>query len=151
MPNGCRGNAIDSLNHYYQMALSSAKEGNEINSMAQICRKVCDTQMLNADMARDPVARQILTAWVVSRLDLSQQWLDLVSQSAVELKPLDYDNFAWIAYKSGQFDRAQQWLDRTTEHITAARWIQAKLFLRDGKIKEAMGYPAFAGQRLSSG
>jgi hypothetical protein len=47
------------------------------------------------------------------------------------------DRIAWAAYQGGDFAAARQWLDRAPADASMARWIRAKLLLRDGKLAEA--------------
>lgn len=47
------------------------------------------------------------------------------------------DRIAWAAYQGGEFAAARQWLDRAPADAPMARWIRAKLLLREGKLAEA--------------
>lgn len=47
------------------------------------------------------------------------------------------DRIAWAAYQGGDFAAARQWLDRAPGDAPMARWVSAKLLLRDGKLAEA--------------
>src|SRR6185436_9913702 len=47
------------------------------------------------------------------------------------------DRIAWAAYQGGDFAAARQWLDRAPADSSVARWIRAKLLLRDGQLAEA--------------
>ncbi len=62
-------------------------------------------------------------------------WLDAVEKAGI--RDLDSaEKLALAAYQAGYFDRAHRWLTHTREQ-PAARWLRAKLALRDGQFDEA--------------
>ncbi len=62
-------------------------------------------------------------------------WLDAVEKAGV-IDVDSADQLALAAYQAGQMEVARRWLDRAPR-TAAARWLQAKLLLRDGKVDEA--------------
>jgi len=115
-----------------------------------------------APIARSDEARGVMTAFLVSdtnapwdewELDEDEEvtnegeaapkaepavpaWLAALQKAGV--KNVDgADRIAWAAYQGGEFAAARQWLDRAPADAPMARWIRAKLLLRDGKLAEA--------------
>ena len=113
-----------------------------------------------ASIARSAEARSVMTAFLVS--DASAPWemweieeaeaaagpdapqVDpaaaawLATLQKAGIKDVDgADRIAWAAYQGGDFAAARRWLDRAPADSSVARWIRAKLLLRDGKLAEA--------------
>jgi tetratricopeptide (TPR) repeat protein len=88
-------------------------------------------------VARDPEARSLLTAYVISRASWdAERWLKALKAAGVQDQD-GTDRLAWAAYLAGDFEQAAAWLDRAPESSPMARWIRARLLLRDGKLDEA--------------
>lgn len=98
--------------------------------------------------AKDPEARRIVTAYVLSprwrdswgdpaeSYPKGKAWLDAVTLAGVT--DVDgADRLAWAAYMGADFDAARQWAERAPDTAPLARWVKAKLLLRDGKLDEA--------------
>lgn len=65
-----------------------------------------------------------------------EAWLQALQKAGV--KDVEgADRIAWAAYQGGDFAAARQWLDRAPADAPMARWVRAKLLLRDGKLGEA--------------
>lgn len=90
-----------------------------------------------ARVARDPQARAILTAWILSRdSGRAGDWLAALKAADVRDEP-NADRIAWAAYLGGDFEQTAAWLDRAQESSPIARWLRARLLLRDGRLDEA--------------
>ena len=107
-----------------------------------------------AALAKNRRVRRVLTAYLISsRLPgmfgnyeedksgrLVEQrtalvWLDAVESAGIS--EVEYaSQFALAAYQAGRMDLAQRWVRRAGDE-PVAQWLQAKLFLRAGKIDEA--------------
>ncbi|HEX3125752.1 MAG TPA: hypothetical protein VH394_00325 [Thermoanaerobaculia bacterium] len=88
-------------------------------------------------VAADPEARALLTAYVVSRApEDAESWLKALEAAGVK-NEANADRIAWAAYLAGDFEQAAAWLDRAQESTPIARWIRARLLLRDGRLDEA--------------
>lgn len=88
-------------------------------------------------VAREPEARAILTAYVVSRAsDDAERWLKALEEAGVR-DQANADRIAWTAYLAGDFEQAAAWLDRAQEASPIARWVRARLLVRDGRLDEA--------------
>lgn len=100
------------------------------------------TAVLDA-AAADPVARRVLTAWLLSylrgsehRTVLAQKWLEAIERQAPKMVA-DADRLAWLHCRLGQYDLCQRWLDRAQPADAVADWLRAKLALRAGKLDQA--------------
>jgi hypothetical protein len=62
-------------------------------------------------------------------------WLAAVKAAGVK-KVEAADRLAWAAYLAGDFDSAASWLDQAGGS-PVAKWVRARLLLRDGKLAEA--------------
>ncbi len=94
--------------------------------------------------AADPLARAVVTAYMVSRGDRfegSEEKLPWAWLEAVEAAGKDAfagaDRMAAIAYQLGNMDAAGRWLKRAPEDAPLADWLRAKLLMRAGKLDEA--------------
>lgn len=113
-------------------------------------------------LARHEPAQKVLTAYLISANDLpwpgsdgdaaesphgfAAGWLKAVEAAGVS----DVDSaekLALAAYQIGEFDVAQRWI-KLAKQSTVALWVQAKLELRAGKLKEAGALLARVAARL---
>ena len=106
-----------------------------------------------ADVAGDPEARGIFTAWIVSReTEDGAAWLQALEAADVR-DAAGADRFAWAAYLAGDFARAAAWLERAKEQkppSPIAKWVRARLLLRNGKLDEARALLAEAAHELGN-
>jgi len=96
--------------------------------------------------AADPISRQVINACILSDCccgpnwtiveDEIKAWLEAAESVAIKDIP-GADRLAWVTYNRGQFDLAQRWIDRAPADAIIARYLQAKLFTRAGKLEEA--------------
>jgi len=137
-----------------------------LSSLQAACRKALEKgpDALNP-IARSPQTRDIMTAFLVS--DHHGAWADpwlpvepveeetpegsetpadpfagtkawLTAVKAAGIKDAaGAERLAWAAYQGGDFAAARDWVQKAPEDTPMARWIRAKLLLRDGKIAEA--------------
>jgi hypothetical protein len=67
--------------------------------------------------------------------------------SAVE----EADRLAMVAYQAGDFEKARRWLNVANQDSLVSRRVRAKLYLREGKIKESAVDLAFIARQTASG
>ena len=119
-------------------------------------RAVAETNSTPAQLktlARNPHTRRVITAYLISRhpysdphqaetspdakqfFDATTAWLKAVESAKV--KDVECaSQLALAAYQANKMEIAQSWINRArTEPV--AQWLQAKLFMRAGKISEA--------------
>jgi tetratricopeptide (TPR) repeat protein len=91
-------------------------------------------------VARNPEARPIFTAWMVSHnTEAGTAWQKALRDAGVQDAD-GADRLAWAAYQAGDFDGAAAWLDQASEAAgksAMAKWVRARLLLRDGKLDDA--------------
>lgn len=110
-------------------------------SLQLTCRRILDAgpeaPEAMAPVARNPEARPLFTAWMVSHNteDSAKAWQKALRDAEVK-ETRGADRLAWAAYLAGDFDGAASWLDQT-EDSAVAKWVRARLLLRDGKLAEA--------------
>lgn len=101
-------------------------------------------------VARDPEARAIVTAWLVTHEDEpGQEWQEALRAADVR-DAAGADRLAWAAYLAGDFAAAASWLDLAQEESAMAKWVRARLLLRDGKLEEARDLLAAVSGDLGS-
>ncbi len=114
-----------------------------------------DTEAL-LPAARDPRIRRVFSSYLLSPLfsahdDESKarlgRWLEALEHEGVE-DPTLAEAMAVAAYRGGGFAAARRWVDRAGEDSTAARWILAKLHLRDGEEAAAAKIYATLAERF---
>jgi len=114
------------------------------------------------DLATNTLARQVLTAYLISRPEsvgsnedgethpvnrTTIRWLRAVGAAGVT-NVESAERFALAAYQGAAFDLAQRWINHCT-NSPAAQWVQAKLLSRAGKIESAAALLAKVVKRLS--
>lgn len=125
-------------------------------------RAVASAPDMLETFARNEVTRKVVTAYITSmggpsfygsgdiRSESLIKWLTAVEKSGVETVN-EADRFACGAYQTGEYSLARRWADLAPSDAPMAKWVRAKLFMRDGKLKEASqelagiasGYPEF--------
>ncbi|MCH9686868.1 MAG: hypothetical protein K0V04_35870, partial [Deltaproteobacteria bacterium] len=91
--------------------------------------------------ATDPVLQRLVTRRVASlhratsdrTRALTQRWLEAVQVGGPQLID-DAAHLAWLAYRTNDMVQAERWLAHARPGLIA-QWLQAKLYLRAGKIE----------------
>lgn len=100
------------------------------------------------ELARDDQAQKVITAALIageataslnhddteSGGSVSANWLAAVEAAGVN-DVESAEKLALAAYQAGEFDAAERWLKRAKD-APVAQWVQAKLLLRAGKLRE---------------
>ncbi|HSF39583.1 MAG TPA: hypothetical protein VLT87_07300, partial [Thermoanaerobaculia bacterium] len=151
-----RGRHDVALKLYGEQA--KAGDPQAFESLRRAARATLENPETARRMARSPEARPIVTAYVLSdwtRVDYdgpldpekARTWLAAVK--AEKLTKVEHaDQLAWAAYRAGDFAAASEWLKRADTDAPMARWIRAKLLMRDGKLAEAEALLAQAAPAL---
>ncbi|HVG07142.1 MAG TPA: hypothetical protein VNM67_05510 [Thermoanaerobaculia bacterium] len=106
-------------------------------SIRLTCGDLLDKPEALIRVARNPEARAIFTAWIVSRNPEGRNAWERALKAADVRDAVGADRLAWAAYLSGDFTAAAAWLDHAQEPSPIAKWVRARLLLRDGKLDEA--------------
>lgn len=96
-----------------------------------------------AELARSPLARRVLTAYLISRFKRGeaspeptenlQAWAKALRAAEVRDVP-DAERMAWLAYDAGLFTLAWEWIALAKETVGETQWLRAKLALRGGDL-----------------
>ena len=118
-----------------------------VNSLRTVTAKAVnneDAETLRS-LAANPGVQPVITAYLISRrvfedspaggTNVAQRWLAAVETANIR-DVASVENLALAAYKAGDWESAQRWIDRAPS-TSAAEWLQAKLLLRAGKTGAA--------------
>lgn len=132
------GNYVSSIHHYLPQL--------DKNSLSWVCHRILqldETQM--GKILQDETSRNVILAWMVSRSH-SASWISKQHQQLIKIlerleirNPLDNaDRMAWMFYNLGQAEDTKRWLKLSKEKTPLAKWISAKILLRDGKLNAGL-------------
>lgn len=109
-------------------------------------RKVMNDPAAAQLAAKSPLARRVLTGWLLARDNesswpdenrpkhrLSRQWLAALRAAAVR-DAEGADRLAWLAYRAGQFEEAAHWAQVAPPKAAFALWTRAKIELKAGHV-----------------
>jgi hypothetical protein len=109
-------------------------------SLSRVFREIISADAFSPELIQDDMARQLVTAWICSRPDLSkgvrQEWLYLADRLPKDVQVIGAEKLAWLAYQCGEMESAVRWLKCSQPDAPHAQWVRAKLLLREGKIEE---------------
>jgi len=107
--------------------------------------------VLRLSVARDPVARRVVTAWLLAstaydptdaspdaglgRSSPVRDWLETLETLGSAEVPLA-EQLALLTYRLGEWDAAARWIALSGDS-PVADWIRAKLLLREGRLAES--------------
>jgi hypothetical protein len=139
------GRHAAAIRHYADQ--ERAGDPTAFNSLRVALRQALDAgPKALAAVAQDDRARPFVTALVLSRTEWAyaspedqqaeaRRWVEAVEKAGVK-SPEGADHLAWLAYRAGDFDVAERWAKRAGDS-PLAKWLQARLLLRAGKLDEA--------------
>ena len=105
-------------------------------------------------LAGNAQARRVITAFLISRpswgygieeetkddpgsgTSISHHWLKILEDADIQDVEL-VEEIALGSYQNGEMESAQRWLRRASSRSPVVQWLQAKLFLRVGKLDQA--------------
>lgn len=121
--------AVISMQRTVKAAFGQSDAAVKVLAQDAQCRKVVTAALISRDLWLDPLINPEVG-------DASTVWLRLLEENdAVEVELAE--QLALAAYQSGKFELAERWLKRAPKESATARWIQAKLLMRAGKLDEA--------------
>ncbi len=95
-----------------------------------------DQQML-MKLAGNTTTRRVMMAHLLSSSWPGvSKWLSVLEAANIRIVE-QADRLAWAAYRIGEMETAQRWLNVASSDSILARWIQSKLLIRNGKIQQA--------------
>lgn len=114
-------------------------------------------QQMLVTLARTTTTRRVMMAHLLSSgKTTTRNWLEAVEAAGVRVVE-EADRLAWAAYRIGEMELARRWLGVSSADSVLARWIRAKLLLREGRVSQAAEHLAHiagcfpAAQRPRSG
>lgn len=124
------GSAVQSLQIAAGLAVESAGTAElKALAMSPTTRKVILAYLISSPVGRDYPGEESPMAAPV------QWWLAAVE--AADVKDVDSaERLALAAYQAGEVEAAQRWIKRA-RGTPVAQWLQAKLWLREGKVPQA--------------
>lgn len=140
------GDLRAALNLY--AAQRAAGDPSALNSLRFVAQAAiaAENRAQFAGLARDPVARGVITALFLSRARgverpgaaspvhrALEEWTATLREIEVGEVP-SADRLAWLAYRAGRYAQAEQWLTLAPGETVMAEWLQAKLALRAGDV-----------------
>lgn len=134
------GRYAEAIRAYTEAYRASGGDLMIVDSIKAACDSALSETMIDPGLVDDPLSRQIMTAWVLSRYRDDgpvARWLDALSVHPPENPTPGADHLAWAAYRLGEFDDAKAWLTHARTDSPWALWVEAKLALRDGRFDDA--------------
>lgn len=105
---------------------------------------------LRIKVARDSVARRVVTAWMLASSSASaggvadgnapvlvqlRAWLETLESVGAAEVPLA-EQLCLLTYRAGDWEAAERWIGLSGDSVVA-QWVKAKLLLREGKVSES--------------
>ena len=121
--------AVVSLRRTVQAAFGQSDEA--VRSLAEdaACRRVVTAALISRGVSFTPLVNPEVG-------DATEIWLRILEErQAVEVELAE--QLALAAYQSGKFALTSRWLARAPKESAVAKWLQAKLLLREGKVEAA--------------
>jgi len=137
----------DAIHLYAQQ--KAAGDSTATQSLRIACTRCLERPQSWPSLAADPLARDIITALLVSSsnvfgdgigdsktIALVHGWIDAVEKTGAT--NIDgADRLALAAYQVNDLVLARRWADRSAAGSPVAHWVKAKLLIHDGQIDKA--------------
>ena len=128
---------VDAIHHYAECAQERIPATTVILSLKWVCNKILSIPTADPAVVNDPLCREVLTAAIASHENTKQNdWLAALEKTIGQGVVAGSERLAWLAYQRGDMQSAQKWLKHCEPHSVHAKWVQAKLLLRNGKLEE---------------
>lgn len=124
---------VDAIHRYAGIGTGAAL------SLRVVCSRALDEKPVDPALVQDELSRRIVTAWLVAHTrekDKARKWLDALQSTTWDGVVPGADRMAWFAYQNGDMACAEKWLAHCEPKTPFARWVDAKLLLRKGRIDE---------------
>jgi len=136
------GEYQSSLLHYMeQYRTATPAERRYIpNSIDFVCRAMFRAGQPPEAVVRDPLCREVITLWVLSRRagpDRAKAWSEAMVSTPPEGPVAQAGRLAQLYYEAGQMELAGRWIALADPDDAIGRWVHSKLLLREGKLAEA--------------
>ncbi|HPP00142.1 MAG TPA: hypothetical protein PLX83_06055 [bacterium] len=130
----------EAMRRYFELFQARPEQAENVSSLMWCCSRIFQESSVDRMVVEDPLCRKIVAAWIMAgdHPIKHQEWMDAVAAAGVTLDPDEAGALAWISYKVGGIERARKWLSLAESQSPWGKWIQTKIWLREGKIGEAM-------------
>ena len=131
-----RNRPVDALHRYVQCGSEKMLPGIIIPSIRWVCNSILKQPNPDSTVLNDPLSREILLiALSFENKEKQDTWLAACEKMAEQNAFPGADRLAWLAYQRGDFIHAEKWLKHCDPVSPRAKWIDAKLLLRSGKLQ----------------
>jgi hypothetical protein len=127
---------VDAIHHYAEFARVPGRKETAILSLTRVCKAVLGADTIDPALAKDELSCRIVAAALACRSNGAAKWADAIQSAQLQPPIRGADRLAWNAYQRGDMATAADWLKKADMTSVYARWVQAKLLLRDGRIEE---------------
>jgi tetratricopeptide (TPR) repeat protein len=130
----CQRRLTRTIELYLEQAAGGSYSANM--SLSQVAGDALGQPELLPELAAHPQARRVITACANSERQDAAHWLEVVENQ----EGLDADEaeaLALVALRSGNYDAAEAWIKRAGS-TPITQWLQAKVYVRAGKLKQAL-------------
>lgn len=110
------------------------------SSLDFVCGKMLREGPPPEAVVRDPLCREVITLWVLSRRakpEHAKLWSDALVSMPPEGPVAQAGRLAQLYYEAGQMELAARWVPLASPNDAIARWVHSKLLFREGKLAEA--------------
>ena len=133
-------NFLAAIRHYTEYAKGPVRPDIVQTSFYWVCAKALAEPPVDPALANDPLCRELLTTYLASRPSHKRNnttpWLDALEKAENKSPVAGADRIAWLCYQLGDMAAAARWVERSDSNAPYAKWVRAKLLLRDGKLDE---------------
>ena len=130
---------VDAIHRYAECAQKNISADILLPSLTWVCDKIFATKKADPALVNDPLCREILIVALSQREKTLQDiWFKALEKCRDQGVVAGADRLAWIAYKRGDIKTAENWLKHGDLHSARAKWVNAKLLLRAGKLEEGV-------------
>ena len=130
----------EALQCYLQQSKENPDSQEAKNSLTECCRATYFYHQIDPQIMKDPEMRKLLLKFSKTRDQCYApcRFFDAIQKAGVQIDKEDADYLVWISYSGGDYRLSWEWIKTAKELGPNGKWIQSKLFLREGKIKEGL-------------
>jgi hypothetical protein len=140
----CQRRFIKAIELYLEQA--AAGDDSAETSLRLVASDALAQPELLAELAADPQARRVITAYANAEREDAVHWLEAVEKQK-DLEPDEPETLALAAYRARDYTAAQQWIKRARS-TPVLQWLQAKLYVQAGKLNPAIAMLSKAAAAL---
>ena len=134
------GHFKEALQCYHLQLQKETDSYEAVNSLTECCRGLDSQKQIDPEIMKDPALRKIVLKFLQTQDHCynPQRYSNAVRKAEIQIDKEDADYLVWISYTGGDYRTAWEWIAVAKELGPKGKWIQSKLLLREGKIKEGL-------------